>query len=290
MNTLTSVILSALHDTRDMGLTVEERAEAIADAVRAETPESGALSQWIASLRVGDTLTVDDIHRFVRVELALRNADKHHQQARLHMVVRNELDTLRAKLDAAVKTIPSDDAERFICLAHPHNHRWEEALCSAKYQLDAAVRELEETRKREALSDAIVDECDSDITKLVQERASLRAERDAAVRERDAARDKNVQLHALVKKYKNKATKQSQKQKKNYKLAKYADESNATLRARLAACERDLLAWRVWGDKAASGHPDAPMASLDHEVRAVIGNKYGMYTITDVSSETQEGA
>jgi hypothetical protein len=237
VNTLTSVILSALQDTRDRGHTIEERAEAIADAVRAETPEppTGALGQWIASLRVGDTLTVDDIHRFVRVELALRNADKHHQQARLHMVVRNELDTLRAKLDAAVKTIPSDDAERFICLAHPHNNRWEEALCSAKYQLDAAVRELEETRKREALSDAIVDECDSDITKLVQERASLRAERDAAVRERDAARDKNVQLHALVKKYKNKATKQSQKQKKNYKLAKYADESNATLRARLAA-------------------------------------------------------
>jgi hypothetical protein len=283
MNTLASVILSALQDTRDGGYTVEERAEAIADAVRAETPESptAALGPLVASLRVGDTLTVDDIHRFMRVELALRNADKHHQQARamtaerdewrdaakwsegqhqhwktvaeaataqrdearrLHMVVRNELDTLRAKLDAAVKTIPSDDAERFICLAHPHNHRWEEALCSAKYQLDAAVRELEETRKREALSDAIVDECDSDITKLVQERASLRAERDAAVRERDAARDKNVQLHALVKKYKNKATKQSQKQKKNYKLAKYADESNATLRARLAACVSELEA------------------------------------------------
>jgi len=84
MNTLTSVILSALQDTRDGGLTVEERAETIADAVRAETfePPTGALGQWIASLRVGDTLTVDDIHRFVRVELALRNADKHHQQAR----------------------------------------------------------------------------------------------------------------------------------------------------------------------------------------------------------------
>jgi hypothetical protein len=139
MNTLASVILSALQDTRDGGYTVEERAEAIAAAVRAETPESGALGQWIASLRVGDTLTVDDIHRFVRVELALRNADKHHQQARamtaerdewrdaakwaedqhqhwktvaeaataqrdearrLHMVVRNELDTLRARLAA----------------------------------------------------------------------------------------------------------------------------------------------------------------------------------------------
>jgi hypothetical protein len=186
-------------------------------------------------------------------------------------------------------------AERDAAIAECHeqarlNGMGSEREARIMAERDAAVRELEETRKREALSDAIVDECDSDITKLVQERASLRAERDAAVRERDAARDKNVQLHALVKKYKNKATKQSQKQKKNYKLAKYADESNATLRARLAACERDLLAWRVWGDKAASGHPDAPMASLDHEVRAVIGNKYGMYTITDVSSETQEGA
>ena len=184
---------------------------------------------------IGEVLAVDIPTILAAYDAIVAERDN---ARRLHMVVRNELDTLRAKLDAAVKTIPSDDAERFICLAHPHNHRWEEALCSAKYQLDAAVRELEETRKREALSDAIVDECDSDITKLVQERASLRAERDAAVRERDAARDKNVQLHALVKKYKNKATKQSQKQKKNYKLAKYADESNATLRARLAACER----------------------------------------------------
>lgn len=105
MNTLVSAILSALQDTRDAGYTIEERAEAIAAAVRAETPESGALSQWIASLRVGDTLTVDDIHRFVRVELALRNADKHHQQARLHMVVRNELDTLRASLAACERVV-----------------------------------------------------------------------------------------------------------------------------------------------------------------------------------------
>jgi hypothetical protein len=102
MNTLTSVILSALHDTRDMGLTVEERAEAIADAVRAETPEppTGALGQWIASLRVGDTLTVDDIHRFVRVELALRNADKHHQQAR---AMTAERDAIKANYDESVR-------------------------------------------------------------------------------------------------------------------------------------------------------------------------------------------
>jgi hypothetical protein len=49
-----------------------------------------------------------------------------------------------AERDAAVKALPPDDAERFICLAHPHNNRWEEALCSAKYQLDAVVRAYEQ--------------------------------------------------------------------------------------------------------------------------------------------------
>jgi hypothetical protein len=53
--------------------------------------------------------------------------------------------------------------------------RLDSAWQSLVAERDAAVRELEETRKREALSDAIVDECDSDITMLVQERASLRA-------------------------------------------------------------------------------------------------------------------
>jgi hypothetical protein len=38
--------------------------------------------------------------------------------------------------------------------------------------------------------------------------------------------------------------------------------------------------WVRWGDRMASGHPDAPLASLDHEVRAVIANRYGMSTIT----------
>ena len=102
MNTLTSSILSALQDTRDGGYTIEERAEAIAAAVRAETPEppTGALGQWIASLRVGDTLTVDDIHRFVRVEMALRNADKHHQQAR---AMTAERDAIKANYDESVR-------------------------------------------------------------------------------------------------------------------------------------------------------------------------------------------
>jgi len=163
----------------------------------------------------------------------------------------SELDTLRAKLDAAVKTIPSDDAERFICLAHPHNNRWEEALCSAKYQLDAAVRELEETRKREALSDAIVDECDSDITKLVQERAELRAERDAAVRERDEARE-NLRgwMDGSAK-----AVKQSGNRVHEWLdhlgAAPHADYEVrfASAVARLAACERDSERYRVLREK-----------------------------------------
>jgi hypothetical protein len=57
-------------------------------------------------------------------------------------------DAIVAERDAAVREIPVRDAERFICLAHPHNNRWEEALCSAKYQLDAAVRERDVLRER----------------------------------------------------------------------------------------------------------------------------------------------
>ena len=126
---------------------------------------------------MGDTLTVDDIHRFVRVELALRNADKHHQQARamtaerdewrdaakwsehqhqywktvaeaataqrdearrLHMVVRNELDTLRARLaacervvEAALVWLSATGAEA--------SGRADAKLASATYDYRAAV-------------------------------------------------------------------------------------------------------------------------------------------------------
>lgn len=105
MNTLASIILSALHDTRDAGYTIEERAEEIASAVRAENDTlraerdeslTGALAQWVASLREGDTLTGDDISRFGRVELALRNADQHHRQAR---AMTAERDALRERAD-----------------------------------------------------------------------------------------------------------------------------------------------------------------------------------------------
>lgn len=75
----------------------------------------------------------------LRICHAERKIWQHRAQSRIALQAEN--DGLRAELDKAVKALPSDDAERFICLAHPHNNRWEEALCSAKYQLDAAVRE-----------------------------------------------------------------------------------------------------------------------------------------------------
>ena len=55
------------------------------------------------------------------------------------------------------------------------------------------------------------------------------------------------------------------------------------LRAERDALRKRLDEWVRWGDRMASGHPDAPMASLDHEVRAVIANRYGMSVITAAS-------
>jgi hypothetical protein len=86
-------------------------------------------------------------------------------------------------LDALVEARAERDATERLCAQHEGKiHELRDLLADCAQQRDAAVRELEETRKREALSDAIVDECDSDITKLVQERASLRAQLAAAQR------------------------------------------------------------------------------------------------------------
>jgi hypothetical protein len=63
---------------------------------------------------------------------------------------------------------------------------------------------------------------------------------------------------------------------------------DALTRERDEARER-LAQWVSWGDRMASGHPDAPMASLDHEVRAVIANRYRMSVIVDAAL-TQEDA
>lgn len=49
------------------------------------------------------------------------------------------------------------------------------------------------------------------------------------------------------------------------------------LTARVQEVEGELHTWRVWGDSAASGHEDAPMASTDHEVRLVIAKKLDAY-------------
>jgi hypothetical protein len=65
-------------------------------------------------------------------------------------------------------------------------------------------------------------------------------------------------------------------------------ESDITTLTRERDEARERLAqWVSWGDRMASGHPDAPMASLDHEVRAVIANRYGMSVIVDAAL-TQE--
>ncbi len=52
-----------------------------------------------------------------------------------------ELAEARRERDELV-SIPDELADRFHCLAHAHQHRWHEALCSAKFQLDEAQRDL----------------------------------------------------------------------------------------------------------------------------------------------------
>lgn len=90
-------------------------------------------NSFVAQVTPVTSTQLNDLAKLVNADLSL--------QVKL---LQGENDELRAERDAAVKALPPDDAERFICLAHPHNNRWEEALCSAKYQLDAAVREREE--------------------------------------------------------------------------------------------------------------------------------------------------
>ena len=67
---------------------------------------------------------------------------------------------------------------------------------------------------------------------------------EAAEAERDAARDKNIELHNRVRTYNNRAKKLGQKQKKNHKLATYAEESNELLRAEREALRKDAARYR----------------------------------------------
>jgi hypothetical protein len=50
--------------------------------IDAEINAPGFLAQWVGTLTAGRVLNNDDVLRLYRVELALRNADKHHAQAR----------------------------------------------------------------------------------------------------------------------------------------------------------------------------------------------------------------
>jgi len=65
----------------------------------------------------------------------------------------NHLEHVLAHADAAAHGkaaigAPTDEqCQRFFCLAHDHAHRWEEALCSAEYQLDEARKELAELQE-----------------------------------------------------------------------------------------------------------------------------------------------
>lgn len=59
------------------------------------------------------------------------------------------------QLEAELSRIPCELEERFYCLAegHKHTNSWDEALCSATFQLDTA--RVENARLREALNNLI---------------------------------------------------------------------------------------------------------------------------------------
>ena len=48
------------------------------------------LSNWVAKLEAGHTITVDDLTVLRRVQMCLLSADKHHRQARQAREVRDE--------------------------------------------------------------------------------------------------------------------------------------------------------------------------------------------------------
>lgn len=179
MNTLASVILSALHDTRDMGLTVEERAEAIADAVRKHrrTSEPNAIALLREGVFVPNAVDCDHILAAYDAIVAERDAAiaECHEQARLNGMGSEREARLMSDQTRPLECDCCGGTWGYINAESDEHDNSFDCIAELTQQRDAAVRELAETRKREALSDAIVDECDSDITKLVQERATLRA-------------------------------------------------------------------------------------------------------------------
>ena len=138
------------------------------DEWRDAAQSSGALGQWIASLRVGDTLTVDDIHRFVRVEMALRNADKHHQQARAMTAERDEWR----------------DAAKWSENQHQY---WSTVAQAAKAQRDAIKTNYDESVRECANVMAMRENVSSQLWDCMNERDGYRARLAACERVVEAA-------------------------------------------------------------------------------------------------------
>jgi hypothetical protein len=106
--------------------------------------------------------------------------------------VADYVSSLRAERDATARELTSADAERFICLVHPHNNRWEEALCSAKHQLDAAAKAAVAWKRSAKLNKELwSDEKEvhalrcHDVNTLRTRLTACERERDGAYRERN---------------------------------------------------------------------------------------------------------
>lgn len=122
-----------------------------------DEPPTGALAQWVVSLREGDTLTGDDIQRFGRVELALRNADKHHQQARAMTAERDAAVRERDEL-AAWKRETESFARTFLGFGMTHEDEsvWS-AMGGANQNYAYYVEQCEILRARLAACERVVE-------------------------------------------------------------------------------------------------------------------------------------
>ena len=121
-------------------------------------------------------------------------------------------------------------------------------------------------KTRAVRNDACIDELRQRNRHLYDLAEMLRRQRDTAEEERDE--------------WKIEAMQSSQQRQSLRDLLIIAEGQRDGARAQVKEMKQRLDEWVRWGDRMASGHPDAPMASLDHEVRAVIANRYGMSTIT----------
>ena len=156
------------------------------------------------------------------------------------------------------KTRAVRDGARIDELRQSTNH-WHDTAQMLKRQRDTAEEERDEWKVR---------------AKTVEE------QREAARDEADRWKDKWVVAEEERDEWKIEAMQSSQQRQSLRDLLIIAEGQRDGARAQVKEMKQRLDEWVRWGDRMASGHPDAPMASLDHEVRAVIANRYGMSTIT----------